>query len=90
VPVHSDSPPVGPSTQSARDRRAISVVGHLLTTGIWLERQLRNTATPRTGLIGRSGLVRSPVHRLRSVDVQFTQPSRTQPSGTADVADIAR
>jgi hypothetical protein len=90
VPVRSDSPPVGPSAQSARDRRAISVVGHLLTTGIWLEHRLRNTPTPRTGLDGRSGWVRSPLGRLRSVEVQFSQPTRTQPSGTADVADISR
>jgi hypothetical protein len=86
VPIRSDSPPVGPSAQSARDRRAIRVVGHLLTTGIWLELRLRNTPTPRNGLVRSSGRVRSPLGRLRSVDVQFTQPTRTQPSGTADVA----
>jgi hypothetical protein len=66
VPVRSDSPSVCRSAQSERDRRAISVVGHLLTTGIWLEHQLRNTPTPRTGLVGTSGWVRSPLRRLRS------------------------
>jgi hypothetical protein len=90
VPVRSDSSPVCPSAQSEFDRRAISVVGHLLTTGIWLEHQLRNTPTPRNGLVGRSGWVRSPLRRLRSVDVQFTQPSRKQPSRTADLAVISR
>jgi hypothetical protein len=90
VPFRSDSPPVGPSAQSARDRRSIDVVGYLLTTGIWLEHRLRSTPTPRTGLVGTSGWVRSPVDRFRSVDAQFTQTTRTQPSGTADVAVISR
>jgi hypothetical protein len=90
VPVRSDIPTVGPSAQSTRDRRAINVVGHLLTTGIWLEHRLRSTPTPRTGLVGRSGWVRSPAGRFRSVDAQFTHPTRTQPSGTADVAVISR
>ena len=90
MPVRSDSPSVCRSTQSELDRRAIRVAGHLLTTGIWLEHQLTDTSTHRTCLIGRSGWVRSPLHRLRSVDVQFTQPTRTQPSGTADLADISR
>jgi hypothetical protein len=61
-----------------------------LKTGVWLEHQLRNTSTPWTGLVGRSGCVGSPLHRLRSVDMQFTQPPCTQPSSTADLADISR
>ena len=89
MPVRSDSP-LCPPAQSARDRRAISMVSHLLTTGIWLEHQLRNTPTPRTGLVGRSGWVRSPLRRLRSVDVQFTQPTRTRPPRDADSAVISR
>jgi hypothetical protein len=90
VPGRSDSPPVCRSTQSEIDRRAIIVVGHLLTAGIWLEHQLRNTATSRTGFVGRSDWVRSPLRRLRSVDVQFTQPTGKQPSPIADVALISR
>jgi hypothetical protein len=74
VAVHTDSPSVGRSTPSELDRRAIHVVGHLLMTGIWLERQLRNTPTPWTDVVGRSGSVRSPQRRPRSVDLQFTQP----------------
>jgi hypothetical protein len=89
VPVRIDSPSGVRSTYSELDRRAIRVVGHLLTTGIWLEHQLKNTSTHRTGLVGRSGWVRSPLHRLRSLDVQFTQPTETQPSGIADLADIS-
>ena len=66
--IRSDSPSGGRSAQSELDRRAIRMVGHLLTTGIWLEHQLRNTPTPWTGLVGRSGWVRSPLRPLRSVD----------------------
>jgi hypothetical protein len=90
VPVLSDSRPVGLSAQSTRDSHAIKLFAHLLTTGIWLEHRLRNTVILRTGWVGRSGWVRSPLGRLRSVDAQFTQPTMTQPSGTADVADISR
>jgi hypothetical protein len=71
VPARSDSPPVRRSAQSELDRRAISMASHLLTTGIWLERQLRNTPTPRAGLVRRSGRVGSPLHQLRFVDLQF-------------------
>jgi hypothetical protein len=35
------------STRSAVDRRAISLVGDLLLTGVWLERRLTRTLTPR-------------------------------------------
>lgn len=90
MPVRNDSPSVCRSAQSERDRRAISVVGHLLTTGIWLEHQLRNTPTPRTGLVGTSGWVRSPLRRLRSVALQPTQLTRKQPSRSADLAVISR
>ena len=61
--VHTDSPSVGRSTQSELDRRAIHVVGHLLMTGIWLEHQVKDTPTPWTGVVGRSGWVRSPQRR---------------------------
>lgn len=90
MPVRSDSPSGGRSAQSELDRRAIRMVGHLVTTGIWLEHQLRHTPTPWTGLVGRSGWVRSPLRRLRSVDSQFTQPTEKQPSHTADLAAISR
>jgi hypothetical protein len=89
VPVRSDSRPVCRSTQSELDRRAIRVVGHMLTTGIWLEHKLRNTATPRTRLVGRSGWVRPPVRRPRSVGVQVTQPTGNQQSPIADVTLIS-
>jgi hypothetical protein len=90
VPGRSDGPPGCRSTQSERDGRAISLFGHLLTTGIWLEHQLRNTPTPRSGFVGRSDWVRLPLRRLRSVDVRFTQPTGKQPSPIADVALISR
>lgn len=90
MPVRNDRPPGGRSAQSELDRRAIRMVGHLLTTGIWLEHQLRNTPTPWTGLVGRSGWVRPPLRRLRSVDSQFTQPTGKQPSHTPDLAVISR
>jgi hypothetical protein len=90
VPVRSESPSVRRSAQSERDRRAINLVGHLLTTGIWLEHQLRATATPRVGVAERSGWVRSPLRRLRSVDLPSTQSTGTQPSPIADVALIGR
>jgi hypothetical protein len=89
VPVRSDSPSVSRSAQSELDRRAMRVVGHLLTTGIWLEHKLR-TPTPRTGLVGVSGWVRSPLRWLRSGDVQFTQTTWKQPSHTAAIAVLAR
>jgi hypothetical protein len=89
VPVRSDSRPVCRSTQSELDRRAIRVVGHMLTTGIWLEHKLRNTATPRTRLVGRSGWVRPAVRRPRSVGVQVTQPTGNQQSPIADVTLIS-
>jgi hypothetical protein len=60
VAVRTDSPSVGRSPQSDLDRRAIHVVGHHLMTGVCLERRLRNTPAPWTGLVGRSGWVRSP------------------------------
>jgi hypothetical protein len=90
VPVRSDGPSTCPSAQSERDRRAINMVGHLLTTGIWLEHQLRNTPTSRTGLVERSGWVRSPLRQLSSVALQFTQLTLKQPSPTADLAAISR
>jgi hypothetical protein len=98
VPVRSDRPSESRSAQSELDRHAINVVGHLLTTGIWLEHQLRNIRTPGTGLVGRSR-VRSPLRGLRSIELQPTQPTqpteptkptRQQPSLTADLALISR
>jgi hypothetical protein len=89
VPVRSDRPSVRPSARSERDRRAINVVGHLLMTGIWLEHQLR-IPTPRTGLVERSGRVRSALRRLRSVALGPTQPTSKQPAHTADVAAFSR
>jgi hypothetical protein len=89
VSVRSDSPSVSPSAQSELDRRAINVVSHLLTTGIWLEHQLRSIPTLGTGLVGRPR-VRSPLRRLGFVDVQFTKPTSKQPSPTADLALISR
>jgi hypothetical protein len=83
VPVRNDSRPVCRSTQSALDRRAISMVGHLLTTGIWLEHHLRNAVTPPTSR------VRSTLRRLGSIDWEFTKPTRKQPSPTADLAVIS-
>ena len=85
MPVRSDSPSGSRSAQSELDPRAINVVGHLLTTAIWLEHQLRNTPTPRRGLVGISR-VRSPLRRLRSVDLQPISPLRQQPSLTANLA----
>lgn len=90
MPVRSDRPSVCRSAQSKLDPRAIRVVGHLPTTGIWLEHQLRNTPTPRTRSVDRSGWVRSPLRRLLSVEVRFTQPITKPPSPTADVARISR
>jgi hypothetical protein len=90
VAVHTDSPSVGRSAQSELDRRAIRVVGHLLSTGIWLEHQIRNTPTPWTGVVGRSGWVRSPQRRPRSVDLNSTQTTREQPSRTTDLAVVSR
>jgi hypothetical protein len=89
--VRSNTPSGGRSAQSELDRRAIRMVGHLLvTTGIWLEHQLRNTPTPWTGLVGRSGWVRSPLRRLRSVDSPLTQPAGERQSHTADLAVLSR
>jgi hypothetical protein len=90
MPVGSDSTSVCCSKQSELDRRAMRLVGHALTTGIWLEHQTKDTSPHRTGLVGRSGWIRSLLHRLRSVGVQFTQPTRTQPAGTAESTDISR
>jgi hypothetical protein len=39
MPVRSDGPSGDRSAQSELDRRAVRMVGHLLTTGIWLEHQ---------------------------------------------------
>jgi hypothetical protein len=89
VHVRNDSRPVYRSTQSELDRRAISMVGHLLTTGIWLEHQLRNAVTPPTRSVGRSR-VRSTPPRLGSIDWEFTKPTRKQPSPTPDLAVISR
>jgi hypothetical protein len=89
MPVRSDSPSESRSAQSEIDQHAINVVGHLLTTAIWLEHQLRNIPASRRGLVGRSR-VRSPLRRLPSVELQPTQPARQQPSLTADLALISR
>jgi hypothetical protein len=90
VPVRSESPSVRRSAQLERDRRAINLVGHLLTTGIWLEHQLRATVTPGGGVVEMSDWVRSPLRRLSSVDVPFAPPSGKQPSPIADVELISR
>jgi hypothetical protein len=90
VPVRNDSPSGGRSAQSELDRRAIRMVGHLLTTGLWLEHQLTHAPTTRTGLAGSSDWVRSPLRRLRSVDLQFSQPTGKQPSHTADLPVVSR
>jgi hypothetical protein len=82
VPVRSDTRPVYRSTRSELDRRAINVVGHLLTTGLWMEHQVRNTSKSRIGFIRRTDWVRLPSRRLRSADVQFTEE---QPSPIDDV-----
>jgi hypothetical protein len=89
VLIRSDSSSGGRSAQSELDRRAIRMVRHPLTTGSWLEHQLGNTPTPLTSLVGKSGWVRSPLRRIRSVDSQFTQPTGKQPSHTADLAVIS-
>jgi hypothetical protein len=90
MPARNDIPSGSRSAQSELDRRAIRVVGHLLTTGIWIEHQLRNTRTPRIGLVGRSGWVRSSLGPIRSVDSELAQPTGKQPSQTADSAVISR
>jgi hypothetical protein len=90
VPVRSDNPSESPSAQSERERRAISMVGHLLTTGVWLEHRLRNTPTPRIGLVRRSGWARSPLRRHCSVALQPAQITRKQPSRTDHLAVISR
>jgi hypothetical protein len=89
VPVRSASPSESRSAQSELDRRAISVVGHLLTTGIWLEHQLRNIPTRRTSPVGGSR-VRSPLHRSGSVDLGLSQPARRRVSPTGDLALTSR
>jgi hypothetical protein len=55
-----------------------------------LEHQLKNTPTARTGSVGMSSWVRSPLRRLRSVALQLTQPTRKQPSPTADLVVVSR
>jgi hypothetical protein len=90
VPIRSDTPPACPSAHSERDRRAMSLADNQPKTGIWLEHQLRNTPTARTGLVGMSGRGRSPLRRLRSVGLQFTQLSWKQPSSTAELAVVSR
>jgi hypothetical protein len=49
-----------------------------LKTGVWPEHELRNTSTPWTGLVGRSGCVGSPLHRLsaRSMCNSLSQSAR--------------
>jgi hypothetical protein len=89
VPARSASPSESRSAQSKLDRRAISVVGHLLTTGIWLEHQLRNIPTPRTGPVGGSR-VRSPLRRSASVDLELSQPASGHASPTGDLALTSR
>ena len=84
--VRTNGPSVRRSVESELDQRVIRVVGHLLTTGIWLEHRLRNTPTPWTGLVAKSGRVRPPRGPSRSVDLPLTQPTRKQPSRTADFA----
>jgi hypothetical protein len=88
--VRTDGPSVGRSAQSELDRRAIHVVGHLLMTGVWLERRLRNAPAPWTGVVGRSGWVPSPQRRPRSLHLPSTQPAREQPSRTADFTVVSR
>lgn len=89
MPVCSDSPSESWSAQSGLNRRAKSVVGHLLTTGIRLEHQPRNFPTPWTGLVGRSW-ARSPQRRPGSVDVEVSHPARRQASPTAVLALTSR
>ena len=55
-----------------------------------LEHQLKDTPIARTGLVGMSGSVRSPLRRLRSVALQLTQLTRKQPSPTADLVVVSR
>jgi hypothetical protein len=90
VAVRTHSTSVGGSAQSELDRRAIRVVGRPLVTGVWLERRLRDTPAPWTGVVARSGWVRSPQSQSPSVDLPFTQPTRKQPSPTEDLAVVSR
>ena len=89
MPVRNDSPSVSRSAQSELDRHAIRVVGHLLTTGIGLEHQLRALTAP-IALVWASVRVCSPLRWLRSGGVQFAQPIWKQPSGTAAIAVLGR
>jgi hypothetical protein len=90
VAVRPDSPSIGRSEHSELDRRAPHVLSHPLTTGIWMEHQLRNTPTPWTGMDGRSCWVRSPESGLHSVDLQFIRATRKQPSRTAELSVVSR
>jgi hypothetical protein len=90
MPVRSDSPSVCRSAQSERDRRTISEVGHLLTSGIRLEHQLRNTPTHRKGSVRKLGSLHAPLNGLRPVECQPARPYSMQSSPTADVAPISQ
>jgi hypothetical protein len=91
VPIRSDSPSVCRSAQSERDRHTMSEVGHLPASGIWPERQLRNTPTHRKGSVSEEfSSLHSPLNGLRPVELQPARPYSTQSSLTADVALISQ
>jgi hypothetical protein len=48
------------SSRSDVDRRAISLVGNLLLTGMWLERRITRTLTPRSAAHETSSLRAPP------------------------------
>jgi hypothetical protein len=61
MPVRSDTPSASRTKHSEFDRRAISVAGHLLMGGVWIERQL--VLAPK--LLG--GVFKSPEPRPKGL-----------------------
>jgi hypothetical protein len=65
------------SSRSGVDRRAISLVGDLLLTGIWLERRITRTLSPRSVTHEASSLRAPPGRTVLTGTMQFS-PIRSE------------
>jgi hypothetical protein len=79
MPVQSDTLSAVREPKSDLDRHAISIAGRVLTTGVWLECQLKRTAKCGTAFInGQSWL--DPAGRLLHVGVRNINQPRNEES----------
>jgi hypothetical protein len=74
MPVRTDTASVVRESKSDLDRQAIGLAGRLLTTGVWLECQLKSTAKRGTAFVERPSWLGPAGRLLDSSASKINQP----------------